>query len=270
MMLAFCFFTTKERIQVPPSTTSMREDLRDIWQNDQWRIVGLLTILNILAVCVRGGAMMYYTTWIMGSAALFTLFLTTYCVGNLIGSALAKPLTDWKCKVSIFWWTNAALTVLSAVMFFVPVHANAVMFIFIFAIGVLHQLVTPIQWVMMSDTVDYGEWCNGKRLTGISFAGTLFVLKLGLALGGAVIGWMLAAGGYDASASAQNSSTISIIIGLFTLVPAVCYLLSAIIAKRYYTLNTPRLNTIIADLARGERRNHHEFDRLPVSKVLDN
>ncbi|MDI5829741.1 hypothetical protein MJN51_39100, partial [Salmonella enterica subsp. enterica serovar Kentucky] len=42
--------------------------------------------------------------------------------------------------------------------------------------GVLHQLVTPIQWVMMSDTVDYGEWCNGKRLTGISFAGTLFVL----------------------------------------------------------------------------------------------
>lgn len=62
LMLAFCFFTTKERIQVPPSTTSMREDLRDIWQNDQWRIVGVLTILNILAVCVRGGAMMYYCT----------------------------------------------------------------------------------------------------------------------------------------------------------------------------------------------------------------
>jgi GPH family glycoside/pentoside/hexuronide:cation symporter len=101
MMLAFCFFTTKERIQVPPSTTPIREDLRDIWQNDQWRIVGLLTILNILAVCVRGGAMMYYCTWIMGSAGIFTLFLTTYCVGNLIGSALAKPLTDWKCKVSL-------------------------------------------------------------------------------------------------------------------------------------------------------------------------
>jgi len=67
LMLAFCFFTTKERIQVPPSTTSMREDLRDIWHNDQWRIVGVLTILNILAVCVRGGAMMYYCTWIMGS-----------------------------------------------------------------------------------------------------------------------------------------------------------------------------------------------------------
>lgn len=62
LMLAFCFFTTKERVEAPPSSTSMREDLRDIWRNDQWRVVGVLTILNILAVCVRGGAMMYYTT----------------------------------------------------------------------------------------------------------------------------------------------------------------------------------------------------------------
>ncbi len=34
------------------------------------------------------------------------------CVGNLIGSALAKPLTDWKCKVSVFCWTNALLAVI--------------------------------------------------------------------------------------------------------------------------------------------------------------
>lgn len=270
LMLAFCFFTTKERIQVPPSTSSMRSDLKDIWQNDQWRIVGLLTILNILAVCVRGGAMMYYATWIMGSAGLFTAFLCTYCVGNLIGSALAKPLTDWKCKVSVFWWTNAALTVLSVAMFFVPIQANLVMFGFIFVIGVLHQLVTPIQWVMMSDTVDYGEWRNGKRLTGISFAGTLFVLKLGLALGGAMIGWMLAAGGYDAAAKTQNADTINIIIALFTLVPAACYLLSAIIARRYYTLKTPYLRKIMADIAQGARRNQQDFERAPVSKELAN
>ncbi|MGP3593839.1 glycoside-pentoside-hexuronide family transporter [Vagococcus sp. WN89Y] len=259
MMLAFCFFTTKERIQAPPNTTPMREDLRDIWQNDQWRIVGLLTILNILAVCVRGGAMMYYVTWIMGDAAIFTAFLTTYCVGNLIGSALAKPLTDWKCKVTIFWWTNAALTVLSIGMFFVPIQASITMFAFIFAIGVLHQLVTPIQWVMMSDTVDYGEWCNGKRLTGISFAGTLFVLKLGLAVGGALIGWALAGGGYNAAAQSQNSTTLSIIIGLFTLVPAVCYLLSAFIAKRYYTLTTPFLKIIMVQLAHGKHREQPGF-----------
>ncbi|WP_414165532.1 glycoside-pentoside-hexuronide family transporter [Superficieibacter sp. BNK-5] len=264
LMLAFCFFTTKERVVAPPSTTAMSEDLRDILKNDQWRIVGLLTILNILAVCVRGGAMMYYVTWIMGAPGLFTWFLTTYCVGNLIGSALAKPITDRLCKVSVFWGTNALLTVFSVAMFFVPLSANIVMFGFIAIIGVLHQLVTPIQWVMMSDTVDYGEWCNGKRLTGISFAGTLFVLKLGLALGGAMIGWMLAGGGYDAAAKTQNSATLSIIIALFTLVPAFCYLLSAIIAKRFYLLKTPLMNHILEQVAQGKRRD----TQSPAGKAL--
>ena len=130
----------------------------------------------------------------MGSAALFTAFLTTYCVGNLIGSALAKPLTDWKCKVSVFWWTNALGGAQRGDVLRTDGRRNHHVRLY------LHHWRTapagdanPV--VMMSDTVDYGEWCNGKRLTGISFAGTLFVLKLGLALGGALIGWMLAGGG---------------------------------------------------------------------------
>ncbi|PLR50497.1 glycoside-pentoside-hexuronide family transporter [Chimaeribacter arupi] len=260
VMLAICFATTKERVSDEGTLKgTMREDLRDIWQNDQWRVVGWLTLLNILAVSVRGGAMMYYVTYILGNPAVFAMFLATYSVGNLFGSALAKPLTDWKCKVSVFWWTNAALAVLSLAMFWVPVSANITMFIFIFIIGVLHQLVTPIQWVMMSDTVDYGEWKNGKRLTGISFAGTLFVLKLGLALGGALIGWLLAGAGYQSGAATQNAATLTSIIALFTLVPGICYLLSALICKRFYTLRTPMLRTILDELAAGVRRNQQQF-----------
>ncbi|WP_411703920.1 glycoside-pentoside-hexuronide family transporter [Edaphovirga cremea] len=260
VMLAICFATTKERVTADDANQgTMKEDLRDIWHNDQWRIVGLLTILNILAVSVRGGAMMYYVTYILGNPLVFALFLGTYSVGNLFGSALAKPLTDWKCKVSVFWWVNAILTILSFSMYLVPINASITMFIFIFMIGVLHQLVTPIQWVMMSDTVDYGEWKNGKRLTGISFAGTLFVLKLGLALGGALIGWLLAGSGYQSGAATQNPATITSIIALFTLVPGLCYLLSAIICKRFYTLRTPLLKNILGELAGGVRRNQHEY-----------
>ncbi|MEA9389576.1 glycoside-pentoside-hexuronide family transporter [Acerihabitans sp. TG2] len=263
VMLATCFATTKERItgEGAPQGT-MREDLRDIWHNDQWRIVGILTILNILAVSVRGGAMMYYVTYILGNPLVFAFFLGTYSVGNLIGSALAKPLTDRRCKVQIFWWTNAALALLSFAMFFVPMRADIGMFAFIFVIGVLHQLVTPIQWVMMSDTVDYGEWNSGKRLTGISFAGTLFVLKLGLALGGAAIGWTLAYAGYQAGAATQNPTTLASVIALFTLAPGICYLLSAIVAQRFYTLRTPLMNHILSELANGKR---HAAPSQPIT-----
>jgi GPH family glycoside/pentoside/hexuronide:cation symporter len=71
---------------------------------------------------------------------------------------------------------------------------------------------------------------------------------------------MLAGGGYNAAASSQNSATISIIIALFTIVPAICYLLSAIIAKRFYTLKTPFLVKMMAELAQGARRNEQDLN----------
>ena len=235
VMLLACFATTRERV-VPKQETaaSFWSDLKDIAGNDQWRIVGVLTVFNILAVATRGGAMMYYVTYILGHAGLFTAFLATYSVGNIGGCLLTKPLTDRFCKVSVFTWTNVVLAVLSVAMFFVPLRQNLLMFALIFVIGVLHQMITPIQWVMMSDTVDYGEWKHGKRLTGVSFAGTLFVLKLGLALSGAVIGWTLAGCGYLAGGATQAPSTLRCIIALFTLFPAVCYVLSALVAKKYH------------------------------------
>jgi len=250
-MLLACFATTRERV-VPrkEAAASFLTDVKDIVSNDQWRVVGILTMLNILAAATRGGAMMYYVTYILGQAGLFTAFLATYAVGNIGGCLLTKPLTDRFCKVSVFTWTNVVLAVLSVTMFFVPLRQNLLMFALIFVIGVLHQLITPIQWVMMSDTVDYGEWKHGKRLTGVSFAGTLFVLKLGLALSGAMIGWTLAASGYVAGGESQAPQTLRWIIALFTLFPAACYALSALAAGQY-RLRRAEMATIAAALNSG-------------------
>ncbi len=43
----------------------------------------------------------------------------------------------------------------------------------------------------MADVDDYGEWKTGKRITGISFSGNLFFLKLGPAIAGAMVGFLL-------------------------------------------------------------------------------
>lgn len=67
-------------------------------------------------------------------------------------------------------------------------------------INVLHLIQSgPILWAMMSDVDDYGDWKLGKRLTGISFAGNLFMLKMGLAVAGAIVAWILSYTGYIAN-----------------------------------------------------------------------
>ena len=262
-MLLACFATTRERVlPKQEAAASFWSDLKDIARNDQWRVVGVLTVLNIFAVATRGGVMLFYATYIMGHAGLITRFLLahsvsnifacllTYSVGNILGCLLTKPLTDRFCKVRVFIWTNVVLSVLSVAMFFVPQGQDLLMFALVFVIGVLHQMITPIQWVMMSDTVDYGEWKHGKRLTGVSFAGTLFVLKAGLALSGAAIGWTLAGCGFVEGGETQSPLTLGWIIALFTVFPAVCYALSAL-AARLYRLRRAEMATIAAALNSG-------------------
>lgn len=48
VMLAFCFFSTKERVAPAiEQQGSIREDLRQLLANDQWRIVAIITFSRV-------------------------------------------------------------------------------------------------------------------------------------------------------------------------------------------------------------------------------
>ena len=249
VMLFICFATTHERVRSSDDgfSSSMRLDMLALLRNDQWRIAGVLNIFNIMQWSVRGGGMVYYVTYFLGDAKLFTAFLAAYSIGSIFGVTLAKPLTSRFCKVKVFTWTNGILCVLSLSLFFIPIRGIHTMYVFTFLIGLLHQMMTPIQWVMISDTVDYGEWKDGKRLTGVSFASMLFVFKLGLALSGALIGWILSAVAYQPGAVAQGPAAMKGILCLFTLGPAAIYLASVIVC-RYYKLRGSYFEQITREL----------------------
>ncbi len=44
---------------------------------------------------------------------------------------------------------------------------------------------------MMANAADYGEWKFGRRITGLSYSGNLFALKMGMAVAGAAVGFHL-------------------------------------------------------------------------------
>ena len=49
-----------------------------------------------------------------------------------------------------------------------------------------------LQWSMITDANNYGEWKTQRRITGMNVAANIFVIKLGVAVGGAILGWVLA------------------------------------------------------------------------------
>jgi len=100
---------------------------------------------------------------------------------------------------------------------------------------------------MYADTADYGHWKFGRRATGLLFSATVFVQKVGLAIGSAMIGWLLSYCGFVANA-VQTPRVIHGITLLFSLLPGIFALLAGL-AIIFYPLDEPLVKQIERDLA---------------------
>ena len=249
-MFLFCFATVRERIRpAVPSNDDLKNDLRDVWKNDQWVRILLLTFCNVCPGFIRMAATMYYVTWVMGQSTHFaTLFISLGVIGMMLGSTLAKILTDRWCKLKVFFWTNIALALFSSGFYWIDPHATLAVVIAYFLLNILHQIPSPLHWSLMADVDDYGEWKTGKRITGMSFSGNLFFLKVGLAVAGAMVGFLLSIYGYDAGAKQQAPSALNGIMLLFTVIPGVGYLITAGVV-RLLKVDRKLMRTIQDDLA---------------------
>ncbi|KFC83991.1 glycoside-pentoside-hexuronide (GPH):cation symporter [Buttiauxella agrestis] len=268
-MFLFCFSTVRERVRpAVPSNDDLKADLKDVWKNDQWVRILLLTLCNVCPGFIRMAATMYYVTWVMGQSTSFaTLFISLGVVGMMGGSMLAKVLTDRICKLKVFFWTNIVLAIFSSGFYFLDPHATTLIVVMYFLLNILHQIPSPLHWSLMADVDDYGEWKTGKRITGISFSGNLFFLKLGLAIAGAMVGFLLSWYGYDAGAKQQSPESINGIVMLFTIIPGVGYLITAGVV-RLLKVDREMMQRIQADLEK-RRTNYRELNEYHDSKPVE-
>ncbi|HEY3589035.1 MAG TPA: MFS transporter [Buttiauxella sp.] len=268
-MFLFCFSTVRERVRpAVQSNDALKSDLKDVWKNDQWVRILLLTLCNVCPGFIRMAATMYYVTWVMGQNTSFaTLFISLGVVGMMGGSMLAKVLTDRICKLKVFFWCNIALALFSCGFYFLDPHATTLIMVMYFLLNILHQIPSPLHWSLMADVDDYGEWKTGKRITGISFSGNLFFLKLGLAIAGAMVGFLLSWYGYDAGAKQQSPDSINGIVMLFTIIPGVGYLITAGVV-RMLKVDRELMQRIQLDLEK-RRINYRELNEAHDSKPVE-
>ncbi len=233
VMLVLCFFNTQERVTpVQEANSSVKEDLKNLWQNDQWRIVAIITFFSSMASVMRSSATLYYATYLMtggaesggASTTMKTAFITTMVVGTIFGAMGAGYFSQRYKSLFMFRTINLLLVVAGVIMFFVPPTLLMIIFPIYFLIGFLHQMYQPFKWNMMANAADYGEWKTGRRITGLSFSGNLFMLKLGMAVAGAMVGFSLGWFGYQAGSATQSSAAITGIVSLLTIGPSLSYL----------------------------------------------
>lgn len=246
------FFVTKERIQPDPQQkTSLGQDLSDLFSNRPWIALFLVTLFYFSAILVRGNVMLPYFRFVAGSVNLFAWFNGFGLAALLLGVAFSTAVSVRVGKRELFIGSMLLAGVFSMALYVISPHATYI----IIAVEVLRQfsfgLSGPILWAMMGDVADYGEWKTKRRATGAVTGGIVFALWAGLALGGAVAGWLLAGYGLVSGADIQSPHTqagilltASIYAGLFFFAAAACLF--------FYPLNREKNQSIANDLA--ERR----------------
>ncbi|EIY5223041.1 MFS transporter [Klebsiella quasipneumoniae] len=252
LMFITCFATTKERVQpIKEQNLNIARDVKILFRNDQWRILSVYNFMMLIAVVIRGGAVVYYVNSVLHKGAdVITIFMLGGMFASMLGSVLAKPFGTRFCKVRFSFWINLLTAALGVVCFIVPVQY----WIAVLGVHILISIIQggngALQWSMITDVNNYGEWKTQRRITGMNVAANIFVIKLGVAVGGAILGWILAYFHYAANTTVQSASAVQGVVLLFTLVPSVFYVLTTVSIK-FYGLTENRMNGIVDDLKHG-------------------
>ena len=243
----FSFANTKERClpEENEKQQSVWADLKILWQNTQWRVLFILNVLLLTGIVLKGASTMYYVNTVMGRPDIATLFMVAGMLANIVGAIGSAPILGRFDKVKTYRVLIVFSGLLSALLFMVDPSNVVMVFTLVIILGVVQMSTTPLLWSMMSDVVDYEKTRSNRSLGGMVFSTNLFAIKLGIAIGGAMVGWILAGVGYVGGAETQTEQAITWINLLYTVIPGVMFASLALIMS-FYELDSEKLRQIKA------------------------
>jgi Na+/melibiose symporter-like transporter len=251
------FITTKERVRPDPKQkTSLKQDVSDLIHNSAWISLFFLTVFIFIYLSLRGAVTLYYFTYYVGRADLFSLFNMLGMGVTLAAILLAKPLSMRFGKRNTFMVCLFLTAVFATAYLFVPPNAIVLIFVLQVLVSGCYAPTIPTLWAMMADVADYTEWKTGRRATGITFSATTFGLKMGLSLGGATAGWLLAYFGYIANQE-QTEFALKGIRMMMSIIPAVPFFLGVAMLFMYRINKSTELQ-MTTELI--ERRKQFNYD----------
>ncbi|MBZ3661381.1 MFS transporter [Salmonella enterica subsp. enterica serovar Kentucky] len=122
--------------------------------------------------------------------------------------------------------------------------------------------VNSLNWALVSDTVEYGEWRTGVRSEGTVYTGFTFFRKVSRALAGFFPGWMLTQIGYIPNV-VQSAGTVEGLRQLIFIYPCVLAVITIIAMGCFYNLNEKMYVRIVEEIeARNIRFNNNKYNDL--------
>ncbi|WP_175638587.1 MFS transporter [Metabacillus schmidteae] len=208
-------------------------------------IILIFIVTNTISFTIQNGAMLFFFKYNYGNVGMFAIYsLVTLAITSMF--VIISPLfVKWMGKRNLAI-VSQIITSLGMLGLYFYHSSNLSIFLFggIAAVGM--GLSRPLLWAMVPDTVEYGEWKTGLRAEGLIYSAFIFTQKVGMAIGGALSGIILASTGYIANAT-QTPEALHGILFSVTIVPVIASVIG-IIAMIFHNLDSDKYASIVAEI----------------------
>lgn len=229
------FRNTRERIvdTAPPrEQPGLGTALKLALRNRYWLLLFGIFVVFSVAESLFTGATAYFAQYFLGDAGFAALMSFMLYIPALIGMLFMQPVYERFGKIAPMIIGAAVFVAGSLIIAIDPTDINLAI-----AGSVLRGIgripIFGAIWGMLPDTIEYGEWKNGRRLEGVLYSAGSMGQKLGYGLGAAVLGWVMGAAGYNGLSDTQPDSALAAISALFVYVPMILFALLIIMFWAY-------------------------------------
>lgn len=223
VLFLICFAGTKETVGI---SAKEREDvpvmkaLSALVRNKCWVISMLLgtgTCLFYMAISTINS---YFCVQVLHDDNMVGTLNAAYITPMIVFFFFMAPIVKriGKRKTNLLGWM---VILISYVPLLLAMTSVPVLIISAVVRGIGYACVMGVQFAIIGDSVEYGEWKTGVRSEGLVFSAQSFGCKVGMGLGNALIGALLSWGKYDGELAVQPDSAITVIKVLYIGMPII-------------------------------------------------
>ena len=253
LMTMACGLLTRERHKPVRAEKFSFKQYVDLFRNRPWIYMTLTAICTNFFNGFRYAVAGYMMTYCLGGDVTvgkfiinYTVFMAFSEVTCMIFGALSPAFTRRVgSKRMAFVWASVICCVCSLGYFFVPMNASYIWLMV--AVSVLTSvgagLYSPLLWSMYADVADYATETYGTSSTGLIFSSGTMAQKLGGAISGGLVAFLLGIAGLVSHTDMLTGDTIVIITNeqnvqtmvwaLFSLFPASIAAIMAFLAYQF-------------------------------------
>ncbi len=273
------YYFTKERVSEDAAASDLKPvslgtQISTCLKDKYWVMYFLILILYQFSQNLYNACSVFFANWVLGTYNDGTTLTLMNAIGQAplgLGVFLLWPIAKKFGKRKTFFVGMLMGTVGSFAISLAPSNFGAVLGSL--SLKAFGMLPTYLFMAMMAEAMDHIEWKNGYRCDGFTATVASVIVTVMGGVGTSVFNSGLASNGYvppaaDGSWVAQNAGTQHWIVLCFAVIPAVTYLISAVIAFFYRVEDdVPQMSADISARHRAEAEARGEVYYSPEEKA---